>query len=277
MFRKSIILIFAGFMLSQLEASVSLPESLYPLIDQELARAKVDLDNNTISSAEEINNLKAGLDEIWSNIKNKGYSEATGTDSSLRPAYVTMQGIIESTITKGLVQNKIGDAIAYIITPRMPTPLILKSGSSLSAINFKDPIGFAMYRNPILLEFLKAGGIINAYYSHDAKSVLAAQSLDLDHYNSYCDNYDNLIDRPVINIATSKFPVEVTGAVYMVDGFSITIEARQVTQIDDENRQSWAIKFGKDAELRKNEIAKFLQGSSFMPLDEDDILFRALL
>lgn len=258
MIGKLIVLFMAGLMFSQAEAAVNLPEVLYPLIEQELSRAKLDLDVNTVSSVAEIQSLKTDLDQIWVNIKNKGFSESNATDTDLRAAYVTMQGVIELAITKALEKGTIQDAVVYIITPRMPTPLMLQGGSGLSEINLKDPHGFAKYRNPILVRFLRAGGVVNAFYSHDAKTVLLDQVLGLEYYASYCNDYSNLIDN-VIGINFKEFPAEMTGAVYLIDGLLITIESRQLMQIDNTSQQSWAIKFGKHAELRKNNVDKFLE------------------
>lgn len=257
MINRFVLLLISGFISFQLQAAVNLPELLYPLIEQELAQAKSDFDKNTISSQEEIGSLKNGLDAIWLNIRKEGISKNSGMDKNLRGVYITMQGIIESAITRALERHMLENAIIHIITPRMPTPLMLKKGSALDDIDLKDPQSFAKYRNPILINFLKAGGVINAFYSHDAQYAFSEQA-ELKNYAFYCNEYSNLFDQPCIKIEHSKFPVEMTGAIYIVDGSTITIEARQVTQIDNVNQQFWAIKFGKHAELRKNKVGTFL-------------------
>lgn len=259
MFRRLIFLVFAGLLFSDVQAALNLPEILYPLIEQKLDLAKLDLDNNILSSSDEVEGLKAQLDGIWADIKTKEFAETVGVDNDLRAAYVTMQGIIESAIIEGLEKREIKDVVIDVITPRMPTPLMLSSGRSLGEINLKEAQGFAQYRNPILIELLKAGVVINAYYSDDTKDALSEQTLGLGNYASYCKEYSNLIDQSVIPIDIEKFPAEMTGALYTIDGESITIESRQLTQIDNAKEQSWMIKFGKKAELRKGEVNKFLE------------------
>jgi hypothetical protein len=241
--------------------AADVPEVLYHLIDQELERAKLSLDHNTHSSISEIEVLKMKLDILWGAIMNQGYAENIGTDFDLRPVYITMQGIIETAITKAFQNHLIKEASINIIAPRMPTPLMLKAGTTLDAINLNDPQGFAAYRNHILVKFLKAGGSLRTFYSHDAKSILSKQelSIELENYESYCNLYDNLYDIPVLKIDFEKFPQEMTGAIYELDGSRISIESRQVDQIDNQDHQLWSIKFGKYTDARMNEIDSFLK------------------
>lgn len=263
-------LITAFLILSQLPITAAIAQSakspntheaLYPLIDQELQRAKSDLDQNKVASPEDINSLKTNLDAIWADIRNQGHAENTGFDIDLRPAYITMQGIIESAITEAFKKRLIDSASISIITPHMPTPLMLKAGRGLHEINLNDPQGFAYYRNLILIEFLESGGTINTVYSHDAESLISdhAQTSALENYASYCELYNNLVDCPVIKIDSAQFPPEMTGALYLVDGSPISIESRQVDQIDNQKTQFWSIKFGNKAELRMNELNRFLE------------------
>lgn len=259
MIHRFVTLLIFSFISFQLQAAVNLPELLYPLIEEELAHAKSALVKNKVSSEDEIKNLKDNLDAIWLNISNHGISENIGIDKDLRGSYITMQGIIESAITRALESHIVGNVIIHIITPRMPTPLVLKTGSTLDKIDLKDPQSFAKYRNPILINFLKAGGAINAFYSHNAQLALSERTAELNNYASYCNKYINLIDQPCIKINQTEFPSEMTGAVYIIDGLPITIEARQVTQIDNVNQQLWAIKFGENAKSRKNEVDAFLE------------------
>ncbi len=259
MIHRFVILLISSFISFPLQAALNLPELLYPLIEQELAQAKLELDKNTISSQEEIASLKNGLDTIWLTIQKEGVSKNSGVDKNLRGVYITMQGIIESAITRALQRHMLENAIVHIVTPRMPTPLMIKGGSALHEIDLNDPQSFAKYRNPILVNFLKAGGVINAFYSHDAQYTCSEQTAELENYALYCNEYSNLFDQPCIKIDHSKFPVEMTGAIYVVDGLPITIESRQVTQIDNVNQQFWAIKFGEYAQLRKNKIDSFLE------------------
>lgn len=258
MIHRFVLLLIFGFISLQLQGAVNLPELLYPLIEQELAQAKLDLDKNTISSQEEIESLKNGLDAVWLSIQKEGISKNSGIDKNLRGVYITMQGIIELAITRALEGHIVKNAIIDIITPRMPTPLMLKIGSALDEIDLNDPQSFAKYRNPILINFLEAGGVINALYSHNAQYAFSEQTDEFRNYALYCNEYSNLFDQPRIKIDYSKFPIEMTGAIYIVDGSTITLEARQVTQIDNVNQQFWAIKFGKHAELRKKEVDAFL-------------------
>lgn len=255
---KFAMLLISSFISLHIQGAVSLLELLHPLIEQELAQAKLDLDKNTFFPKEEIRNLKNGLDAIWLNIQKEDISTNSGIDIDLRSIYIITQGIIESAITRALQMHIIKNAIVLIITPRMPTPLMMRTGDALHEIDLSDPRAFSKYRNPILVNFLKAGGNIHAVYSHDAQFAFSKQTAELENYELYCNEYSNLFNQPYIGINYSEFPVEMTGAIYIVDDFLITIETRQVTQIDNVNKQFWAIKFGKHAELRKNQIDAFL-------------------
>lgn len=236
---------------------------LNEFIEQEISSAKAELDKNTISQTADIKKLQEGLDSIWRNIKEKNYAENNGTDAELRPSYVVMQGIIEREQARALEKGAIKSAEGFIITPRMPTPLMLDSGKNLGEVNLADPQAFALYRNPILNEFLQAGGILNAIYSHDAKTALSNHETGLANYATHLTKYKNLKDNPIIKSDMAKFPAELTGAMYLVDDQPITVESKQITQIDNSKAQSWAIRFGKAAEPRASILNKFLKENNY--------------
>ena len=186
-----------------------------------------------------------------------------GNDAEERPPYVVMQGLIESALTKALISGSIKNIKMFIIAPRMPTPLMLQETKSLSEIDFTQPQDLSKYRNPILIKFLQAGGTLNAIYAHDAKGVLAeTQAEAIETYNSFCENYANLLDLPEIEINIQDFPVAMTGALYNLDGEYIVIESKQVAQIDNALQQTWAIRFGAQAIDRVNEMKMFLSNHS---------------
>ncbi len=245
-----------------LSAQAQSLDDLLPIIEKNLNEAKSDLAKNSVSEKQSVSNLIAGLDAIFKDLQSNGISERSGTDSELRPSYVVMQGIIELSLAQAFSQGLVKKIDAYIVTPRMPTPLMLQNGKTLSEINLSESTSFALYRNMILNTFLSAGGNLHAVYSSDAKASLQDQADGLNTYAAYCNKYpQTLYDHPVITIAMKDFPTDVTGAVYYLDDTLITIESKQVTQIDNTKPQSWVIRFGDKATERAAQVNAFFKAN----------------
>lgn len=262
MIKKILIYTMAIFMFTNVPLTVQADgiDTLLPIIEKNLKAAQSELEKNTVSDKQNIGSLTSNLENIFKDLQSNGISERSGIDSELRPAYVTMQGIIELSLAEALSQGLIKKIDAYIVTPRMPTPLMLNNGKGLSEINISDPASFALYRNIILNTFLSAGGNLHAVYSSDAKMLLQDQAEGLDIYAAYCSKYpQSLHDHPVITIAMKDFPADMTGAVYYLDDTLITIESKQVTQIDNTTPQNWVIRFGDKAKDRAAQVNAFLK------------------
>ena len=238
---------------------------LIPVIERELTKAKAELDLNKQSSASAIKELKGKLDEIWSDIKTQGYSEKVGIDRDWRGAFVSLQGIIEKSTAVALKESRIKSAEGFIITPRMPTPLMLASGKSFRELNVENPSDFAELRRMILEEYLATGARLNAVYSYNASTALADQQSGLAIYKSTLLAFaENLKDHPVIKSAMADFPADKTGAVYYLNNNSeqvITVQSYQLSQLDKsaKRQNKWAIRFGAEAKTRAEEINTFLE------------------
>lgn len=251
------------FAVLKASAAPGVSEVLYSAIEEEVDLAQLELSNNRLSTELEIVGLKTKLNEMWRCIKEKGFVEEIGGDFKLRPAYITMQGIIERALIKISKEEKVKEIGGWIVTPRMPTPLMLNSSSGLSEIDLRDPLGFVRYRNAILIDFLETGSVLEVIYSQNARSYLSDErlsdeGLSLIQYESYRNRYPNLIDLPVIRRDIAEFPGAMTGAIYWVGDLSISIESRQLGQASDGLR-TWAIKFGSYAKEREREVGGFLK------------------
>ena len=141
------------------------------------------------------------------------------------------------------------------MTPDIPTPLTLSEGERLNELNLILPKSFAAFRNPILQGFLDAGGIINAHHSKETKPNGIGKAL----YSGYLAKYNRQLKDLPLTIDMSKFPLHKTGALYQLDQEMIAIQSRQISQGDSAQRSVWAIKVGKSALDRKEEIDTFLK------------------
>ena len=247
MIRKLITtLILVISMLHSANAKADLLQTLTPYLEQKVTAAKEDLAQNEdkVGAAK----LSSGLDEILKNIKENGFSESTGLDAELRPSYVVMQGLIELSIAKALFDKNITAAEASIITPKISTPLTLEASKNLTQIAFDDPKAFALYRHSTLLKFLEAKGTLNTIYLKSAETSLTGKF----------EGFKTLVNAPVLT--TKEFPLEMAGAMYSLEGETITVESRQVGQPTDKSSK-WAIKFGEHSNSRKAEINVFLKAN----------------
>lgn len=235
---------------------------LSEMIDEEVISAKSELDKNTVSTKKEIQDLKDKVDSIWSEIKTKGYAERKGLDSEWRGAFVTLQAIIESSLAQALRASKITYSEAFIIAPRMPTPLMLVTGTPFSKIKTSEAMAFAELRHEILKDYFESGGKLNAVYSYDSVKILS-DDIGMKVYKDLVTKYpNNLKDSPLINISMVDFPKNKTTALYYINfdtAQAISIQSYQVTQLEhtSTNESSWAIRFGKSAQARVKEINTF--------------------
>lgn len=207
--------------------------------------------------------ISYNISQILTSLIDKGVSSHIELDAKVRPSYVIMQGLIEKTLTEAKISGMCESVKCYIITPRMPTPLMRAEGKEVTELNMGVATDFADYRKPILEKFLDAQNVINAVYCKDAREkVQATDEKGLQNYEVLLARYQMVLkDLPVLNVEMSKFPAHIAGAVYDVDGIRIAIESRQVSQIDYENKAQWSIKIGEQADGRFAELNEFLQSA----------------
>lgn len=237
-------------------------EILLPIIKDEVTQAEAALSYNKVSQKEEIERVKIGLRGILEALETRGVSKHNGLDAELRPAYVIMQGIIERAQTIALEKGYLSKIEACIITPRMPTPLMLAEGCSLKDVQLNDPLAFAYYRHTSLHNFLKTGSRLECLYSSSARATLANETPELKNYDNCLAYYPNLIDFPLTNIPMESFPKHLSGAFYCInDDLYISIQSRQVSQADGTQAHVWAIKTGTPAEKRATKVRNFINGT----------------
>lgn len=234
--------------------------SIIPLLYKTLREEASALYKNAVSEWQDVKRVSDSLTSVSDGIQLNQISQESGLDSELRPAYVIMQGVVETALANALNLGVCNEVKAHIVAPRMPTPLMLSEGKSISEINLADPLAFAQYRRNTLLKFLEAGGKLCATYSYDAHAALEyTDAKGLENYMRCVQQYNNIQDCPNVKIEMGSFPQQYTGAMYYVDGaLSITVQSMQVTQID-QNPQIWAIKMGDAATERAKEMDEFLR------------------
>ena len=91
---------------------------------------------------------------------------------------------------------------------------------------------------------------MHSVYSHRARTSLAGDK-GIVIYDAALKKYSNIKDQGVLKMDMSDFPAEMAGALYVVDGNSIAVESRQVTQVDNETGKSWVFSVGGRADERK--------------------------
>lgn len=244
---------------SSSEGRIRILKELHPLIEEELSLAKSCLDSNRTASREDIESLKAVLDDIWHSLRVFGFSETKGEDQKLRPSYVLMQGILEKAQIRAYRSGLAGSVDAFIITPRRPTPLTFNRGIVLADIHIDDPLDFAKYRSGILRSFLYEGCCLHAVYCREISGENYCNDCSDKIYRKYCHRYKNLKDMPLLSVDVAGFPSQMSGALYYIDGHPIAVESKQVAMAGETGLQVWAIRFGKAAERRIMELNQFLK------------------
>jgi hypothetical protein len=193
--------------------------------------------------------------DIWSELKETGIVTKTGTDQDLRPQFVTVQFLVESTIASMLEQNLIKKAIAVIYTPQPPTPLRLNDLNISTLVSQEvndDPerLNTVRIRHESLHRYLSLGGVLHAIRLADDASVPG-----IEVYKDNLDKYPNaLIDHKTASIDPARI-----GASYLIECnngqkvlFTITSK-----QINDTKDGVWALELGSVE--RKAELLRSLQ------------------
>ncbi|MEG0036620.1 MAG: hypothetical protein RSB82_01755 [Victivallaceae bacterium] len=252
--------LFVLFMLtSQSDARIRFLKELDPLVEEEISLAKSKLNVNHKISKDDLEELKSSLDNIWCNLKTFGFSETKGREIKLRPSYVIMQGILEKAQFRAYKSGLVDSVDAYIITPKMPTPLTMDYQIDLSKVRLEEPRDFSAYRVGILKSFLNSGCFLNAVYCQEAVVPVSSNTDAGKVYRKHCRRYKNLKDLPLISLPMTEFPVKISGALYYIDGHPIAIESRQISLSDNSVTQVWSIRFDKYADGRIGELNQFLK------------------
>lgn len=217
--------------------------NLQQYIDAEVAKAAEQLNEKNLA-------LSTQITSLWNELKEKGEIEKTGTDEQLRASFVSMQGLIESGMTTALKQNAITGATAYIVTPKTPTPLTIEAseGKTFAQIDSSDPKDFARLRTLIQINFMAAGGVIHSYNTETSLHGT---------YGSYLSKYSNNLENHTV---LASCPPDKTGALYYAGDLPITVQSKQISQIDATKGQEtlWAIRIGDKAKDREQEIRTFI-------------------
>lgn len=228
-----------------------------PFVYSALREAVSEVCENTESDAANIKKVYDDLISIGDEIQLYEVSQRIGLDSELRPSYVIMQGIIETAITKAMKEGVYKLVNAYIVTPRMPTPLMLKEDKFLKDMDLSDPMSFAYYRHNTLMNFLNAGGNISAFYAHDAQTAMFSKDPEgLANYKECVKKWKvSIMDLPQDNLSMDSFPQKYVGAMYDLGDSWITLQSSQVSDVD-KGPKLWAIKFGEHALERSQEVLR---------------------
>jgi hypothetical protein len=214
------------------------------------------LEKNTASNETDLGQLIENLRVAHDELIKGGEFVRQGTDDQWRATTVITQGLLEQAMAKTISSNFQVDAT--ILTPRMPSPLMQSETVDLTAINVAQAVDFAKFRNGVLKEFLSASGVLKAVYSHDATTILATkEQAGLATYAANLEKFPTLKNQPIIKIDMSNFPAEITGATYNINGCAVSVESKQITQVDAKNKD-WAIRVGDKAKSRVDQVKSFI-------------------
>ncbi len=266
-------LLSMGFMVGSLEAGQLCKSGGGPLrvimdiVDEEIPITFVELDKNEVSSKASILELKKKIRELWDELKSKDYVTREGSEAEWRAAFISLQAILEKAQAIALKNKQIDRSKGFILTPRMPSSLMIKDGKNFSQVNIKMPIAFAEVRRTILEEYMEVGAKLYAIYSSDAMAVLSSNKDHIEgvhNYQALKDRFqNNLMDCPLINIPMHEFPLDQTGAWYVLNdnlNAVIAIHSYQISQSPKvEQKATWFISLGSSAQSRLRELNVFLK------------------
>ncbi len=237
------------------------------IVDGEIQRAFTELEKNMASYRALILRLKDQVNQIWNEAKNNGCVVREGLDTEWRPAFLTLHAIIEKAQAVALKTRQLKVAHCLILTARMSASLMLEEGKEFSEVCLGMPIAFAEIGRQAFEELLAAGGKVYSIYSSDACEILRSDKNHIEglrNYQKLVEKFKNgLIDCPLISVPMQGFPLDKTGALYILDGnreAAIAIHSYQMSQSEKLTKtSSWTISIGTSARKRRKELDAFLK------------------
>lgn len=164
--------------------------------------------------SEELPALSEEMLNIWNVLTQEGYLEVMDKDSSVRPYFVTLQGIIEHVLASE-IQDTINDLKGVIHTPRPTTPLCTKGEISEELVHPTIAIDPACLlsvkaRTTLLRDYLFKGADLYVVYPKDG--INNRTEVQQEIYNQELLNHpDHLFD---IRLDCESLPSELVGATY---------------------------------------------------------------
>ncbi len=206
----------------------------------------------TIGLSEKLDELRPGLFDLFNDLNQQGFVSKQLNDQSVRPYFVTLQGVMEQNLAYELQRGKIKNLVGIIHTPTPATPLCTHGDISEKLV---DPtllednkrLFTVRARADIVRDFLDLGGTLYAVYPQGG-----LEKRTIDQQNIYLktlkDHPKNLIDA---ELATSTIDHDLVGASYLFEDdcgehHLFSLRAYQANAPSDDN--TWSMWYGKVSE-----------------------------
>ena len=206
----------------------------------------------TIAFGEKLDELRPGLFDLFNDLNQFGFVSKKLNDQSVRPYFVTLQGIMEQNLAYELQRGKIKSLVGIIHTPTPATPLCTHGDISEKLV---DPallednqrLFTVRARADIVRDFLDLGGTLYAVYPQGG-----LEKRTLDQQNIYLktlkDHPGKLIDS---ELQAAHIDHDLVGASYLFEDdtgeqYLFSLRAYQANAPADDN--TWAMWYGKVSE-----------------------------
>ena len=223
----------------------------------------------TIGFSEKLNELRPGLFDLFNELNQIGIVSKQLNDQSVRPYFVSLQGVIEQNLAIELQHGKIKNLVGIIHTPTPATPLCTNGDISEKLVDSSlltdDKRLFTVRaRADIVRDFLDLGGKLYAVYP---KGGLEKRTIDQQNiYLKTLKNHsNNLFDS---ELASASIDHDLVGASYLFeddlgDQYLFALRAYQANAPADDN--TWTMWYGKVSEAhiakRLGRLREFLRNN----------------
>ena len=206
----------------------------------------------TIGFSEKLNELRPGLFDLFSELNERGMVSKQLNDQSVRPYFVSLQGIIEQNLAIELQNTKINNLVGIIHTPTPATPVCTNGDISeklvdSSLLTDNKRLFTVKARADTVRDFLDLGGKLYVVYPKGGleKRTAEQQNIYLKTLQSYP---NNLFDS---ELASASIDHDLVGASYLFEDdmgeqYLFALRAYQANAPADDN--TWTMWYGKVSE-----------------------------
>lgn len=209
------------------------------------------------------------MELVLDNLEQFGVVQSPGSDESMRPIFVNLQGSVEQTLTRMVARGAIAvSAIIHTPTPATPCCLEGKVNSGLVVPDIERDrarVYTVESRAAIIRSYLAVGGRLLVVYPRSGLELRSAEQQAI--YRSLLTTYpDELVDCP---IDCEQLDGDLIGATYLFQDqaghwFAFGIRAPQTNAPDDQH--IWALWLGPLSlpvvQERVNRVRSFLSNYS---------------
>lgn len=128
-----------------------------------------------VEDSDEEYEMRNEMHAMWLTLKERGFVEMTGTNKTLRPAFATLQGIVEHVLTRATFNQHVKNMEGLLVsnTPAAPLCTLPKESLDKPLVNYYTRQEELHERPRIIRDYLDRNAILSIYYTNEGYNKLS--------------------------------------------------------------------------------------------------------